>query len=33
MKGGCPGRALLTPPKKEFDDEYITALALEWERR
>jgi hypothetical protein len=33
MKGGCPGRALLTPPKKEFDEEYITALALEVGRK
>lgn len=28
MKGGCPGRALLAPPRKEFDEEYITMLAL-----
>jgi hypothetical protein len=31
MKGGCPGcpgRALLAPPKNEFDEEYITMLSL-----
>jgi hypothetical protein len=28
MKGACPGRALLAPPKKEFDEEYITQTAL-----
>jgi hypothetical protein len=33
MKGGCPGRALLTPPKKVFDEEYITAFALELGRK